>query len=477
MNAARVARRAASSIVPRTADVVVIGSGIIGSSTALELARSGKFGRVLVLDKGGAAGGGSTSSSSGVCRPFYSVEDAVRFAHEGYHIWDEWEDHLGVTRDSRGMAQLRQIGGVVLVSDASESFVTQSAACMEAVGVEHEWLDLAQTKRRFGAPPAEGGLGWCLDAFAPPRLLDDPDFGCVSPTGDAVRGALWVPECGYVSDPQLAAQNLMRAAELSGAEFVFGAEVAAIHRSPDGARVAGLALADGSTIEAPVVINVGGPDSAFVTSLAFPHGGPGIGNDMRVQTRPLRVEVAIVPSPPDVDYAAHGPMVADFDCGVYWRPEVGNRILIGSVEPECDEPHPFVDLPMRAGDVDLALTDQWTVQVHRTALRMPGLPIPGASATQGLVACYDASDDWTPIYDKSCLHGYYMAIGTSGNQFKNAGVAGQLMAAIIAECEEGRDHDVAPVQLPMRRTGTGTMDSSIFSRLRTSHSTSGTVMG
>ena len=44
---------------------------------------------------------------------------------------------------------------------------------------------------------------------------------------------------------------------------------------------------------------------------------------------------------------------------------------------------------------------------------------------------YDVSDDWIPIYDRSSIDGYYMAIGTSGNQFKCTGPAGLLMASII----------------------------------------------
>ena len=39
-----------------------------------------------------------------------------------------------------------------------------------------------------------------------------------------------------------------------------------------------------------------------------------------------------------------------------------------------------------------------------------------------------------------------MAIGTSGNQFKNAPIAGKMMAALIAHCEAGNDHDAAPLQ-------------------------------
>jgi len=47
------------------------------------------------------------------------------------------------------------------------------------------------------------------------------------------------------------------------------------------------------------------------------------------------------------------------------------------------------------------------------------------------VGRYDVADDWCPIYDKSSIPGYYMAIGTSGNQFKNAGVAGQVLVHTI----------------------------------------------
>lgn len=55
------------------------------------------------------------------------------------------------------------------------------------------------------------------------------------------------------------------------------------------------------------------------------------------------------------------------------------------------------------------------------------------------------SNDWIPIYDKSSLPGFYVAIGTSGNQFKNAPLLGQITATLIAECEAGADHDSTPV--------------------------------
>ena len=56
--------------------------------------------------------------------------------------------------------------------------------------------------------------------------------------------------------------------------------------------------------------------------------------------------------------------------------------------------------------------------MFRLARRMPEFGVP--SRPVGLAALYDAPDDWVPIYDKSSLGGFYMACGTSGNQFKNA---------------------------------------------------------
>ena len=58
-----------------------------------------------------------------------------------------------------------------------------------------------------------------------------------------------------------------------------------------------------------------------------------------------------------------------------------------------------------------------------------------------------------------------MAVGTSGSQFKNAPVVGQLMTKLITEVEAGHDHDTEPIQLDLRYTRR-TCDIGVFSRLR-----------
>jgi len=75
------------------------------------------------------------------------------------------------------------------------------------------------------------------------------------------------------------------------------------------------------------------------------------------------------------------------------------------------------------------------------------------------------SDDWLPIYDRSSLAGFYMACGSSGNQFKNAPAAGRLMAGLIDYCESGADHDSEPFQFSLKHTNY-VLDTAEMSRRR-----------
>jgi len=81
------------------------------------------------------------------------------------------------------------------------------------------------------------------------------------------------------------------------------------------------------------------------------------------------------------------------------------------------------------------------------------------------VDLYDVSDDWIPIYDKTDLDGFYVAIGTSGNQFKNSHIAAYCMTRLIAAVESGHDHDSDPVRVKMPYTGFD-LDMGVFSRNR-----------
>ena len=96
-------------------------------------------------------------------------------------------------------------------------------------------------------------------------------------------------------------------------------------------------------------------------------------------------------------------------------------------------------------------------------LNIQSLPIP--NQPKGVVDLYDVTDDWIPLYDKSDLDGFYLAIGTSGNQFKNGPAVGHLMGELIESCEQGHDHDKDPVQVRCHYIDF-TLNTGIFSRLR-----------
>ncbi len=266
-----------------------------------------------------------------------------------------------------------------------------------------------------------------------------------------------------MNDPQLAAQNVQRAAESAGAAFRFNRKVVEIRQG--GGQVVGVTLDDGERLDAAVVVNAAGPHSGVINRMA------GVEDGMAIKTRPLRQEVAYLPLPRGLPAHEFGPMIADGDVGCYCRADTGDKILIGTLEPECDALE-WIDDP---DDFDRNHTEQWTAQAYRMAQRIPDLPIPNQST--GVVDLYDVSDDWIPIYDRSDLDGFFMAVGTSGNQFKNAPVAGALMAALIEYSCSGRDHDRDPLQFTLRRTG-HTINAGFFSRRRSiARDSSMTVIG
>lgn len=416
-------------------DAIIIGAGVIGACTAFELAKRGW--RTLNLDKLPAAGYGSTGASCAIIRTHYSTLDGAALAYEGFFYWDAWPRYLGVA-DERGFAKFVKCGCLVMKTEANGHL---SGVCrnMDALGIP--WQDWGPEQIRERLPFYE------LGRFGPPKRPDDPAFGEAQ---GGLGGGVFFPLAGYVNDPQLAAHNAQRAAEAQGAEFRFNSEVSAIRRAAG--RVQGVTLAAGETIDAPVVVNVAGPHSAKINRMA------GVEEGMRITTRALKQEVAHVPFPPGFDFERAGLVTSDSDVGCYCRPEIGNHILIGSEDPPCD-PREWVD----PDDYDRNFSEQWQVQVQRVAQRIPSLPV--SSPLKGVVDLYDVTEDWIPIYDKSDLAGFYMAVGTSGNQFKNAAVAGVMMAELISACEQGRDHDREPLQFHLAHIDR-TIDVGFYSRRR-----------
>ena len=275
-----------------------------------------------------------------------------------------------------------------------------------------------------------------------------------------------MPDAGYVSDPQLAAHNLHTAALAKGAEFKFNSTVTEILTTEDGSAATGVALADGDTIDAAVVVNVGGPFSAGINDLA------GLSGRDAIESRPMRHEVHVAGAPDGVDFENDGVLVNDQEQGVYFRPETGNQIFIGSADPECDGEDWVDDMDTLNREIT---EPRWNVQMMRLAKRLPGFGVP--HQRKGLAEAYDVSSDWGPIYDRTDLDGFFAARGTSGNQFKNACVASHMMAELITAVTNGHDHDADPLVVTGRYTGVE-LNMGNFSRNREVNADStGTVLG
>jgi sarcosine oxidase subunit beta len=365
----------------------------------------------------------------------------------------EWEDFLGGTDDGGRLARFHRTGALTL--DAPTHDPAKVLRLFDQVGVPYQVLDATEIRQRFA---------WLDPArHFPPKALHDEAFWA-DPNGEL--GGYHSPDAGFVDDPGFAAHNLATAADRAGVQFLFRSTVSAITTSSG--RVTGVELGDGTRIGAPVVVNVSGPCSGVVNALA------GVTEEFRVTTRPVRVEVHRLDPPSGYrgDDGSPGTILTDLDLGIYLRGTPSGELNIGGTEPECD-PIEWLDDPDEFNPKPTL--EVYQAQAYRVARRVPELTVPNRPV--GIAAVYDVSDDWIPIYDKTSLPGFYVAVGTSGNQFKNAPVVGDYLREIIDACEAGTDHDTDPVCVRLPRTGID-VDLAAYSRLRRpTADSSNTVMG
>ena len=423
---------------------IVIGAGVIGCSIAFEMAAKGY--EVTTVDKAQGPGQGSTSASSAVVRFNYSTFDAVALAWESFHCWKNWPQHLGEKQER--YSKIIDVGVVML--DAPVISGEKTSQLFESVGIPYEvWGSSDLSKNITGI---DAGKYW------PPKRLDDEAFW---EDAEESLGAIFTPNGGFIDDPLLATENLAQAAITAGVTFRFKSKITAILK--EGNKVIGVEIDGNEKILADVVINAGGPWSNRINELA------GVGQDFTITVKPMRQEVHQINTPMNL---LPGPIIGDLDLGIYMRSTPTGSTLIGGTEPECDQ----LDWVDDVEAVNLNRTKElFEAQVTRAARRLPALKIPNSPS--GIAGIYDVAADWTPIYDRTDLVGFFVAIGTSGNQFKNAPMVGKLMTELIEAVRAGKDHDIDPVKVRAERTG-NEINLGAFSRKRAFNAdNTGTVMG
>ncbi len=132
-------------------------------------------------------------------------------------------------------------------------------------------------------------------------------------------------DAGFIDDPQLAAVNLMDAAKRNGATLRLHTQVEEIVKQDE--RVSGVKLKDGTTIDAPIVVNAAGPWSSALNRIAD------VESEMAITTSPMRQEVHAAEAPEDFNFDSGAPLLTDLDLGYYAVPKMGGTFYVGGVEP------------------------------------------------------------------------------------------------------------------------------------------------
>ncbi|MCD6553483.1 MAG: FAD-binding oxidoreductase [Chloroflexi bacterium] len=359
----------------RTAEVVIVGGGVMGGSTAYYLARRGVR-PVIILERDQLASG-STSLSAGGIRYQFSSETNVRIMLESVPVFERFAEEFDTEID------FRQDGYLFLATTAET------------------WADFQANvalQRRLGVPT---------------RLLSPDDIRELAPYLylDDVIGGTFCPKDGY-ADPYSVAMGFARKARELGALISEKTEVTGV--SMEGGRVTGVETPKGR-IATPVVVNVAGAWSAQV--------GRMVGVDLPV--KPYRRQI-FVTHPFDA-LPQRIPMIIDFEPSFYFRRE-GPGILMGMTDK--DEPSSFntnVDWDFLAQVVEKA--------VHRAPL----LERAGFMRGWGGLYAVTPDDNPIIGKDVGGVEGFYCAVGFSGHGFMQSPAVGRILADLITTGDAGLD--------------------------------------
>lgn len=353
-----------------TADVVIIGGGVTGTSAAFRLAERGA-GRVVLLERRYLAAGASGKSGA-LVRMHYTNPHESKLAYESLRVFQHWADVVG------GSCGFQAPGFVQLVAPEYEAALRANVAAQQALGIDTRVVSVED-----------------LRALAPALF-----------TGDLTYAA-YEPHSGY-ADPVATTYGFARRAAELGATIREHAEVVAI-TAADG-RVTGVELANGERIAAPVVLLAGG---IWANRLLQPLG-------LDYGLTPYRSQVVIFRWPPAI--TGH-PVVIDRTLGCWLRPE-GAGTLIGAEVGSG---------PIGLEDFTETVDVDYVAQARRTLVhRLPAMadaPMRGAWA-----GVYAMSPDGRPIIDRlDEPSGLYLMLGDSGTSFKTAPAIGQCLAEWIVD--------------------------------------------
>jgi sarcosine oxidase, subunit beta len=353
----------------QTADVIVIGAGIHGASTAFHLAERGL--EVVVLERSAAASG-ATGRSSGVVRMHYDLAAESALAWRSYAYFANWAERVG------GECGFLRTGFLRIVPRHHEAALRANVADQAALGIATCLVAADDVAR-----------------IAPGLVVDDFDF------------AAFEPDSGY-ADPTTAGTTLLAAARVRGTTFRHNCPVEAIE--VEGERVVGVRTAEGR-YAAPVVVLAAGAWSGALAATA----------GVEVPVRSWHHDTGFVSLPEPMRYWL--PTVIDDVNELYFRPEGGHLALVG-----LEDGNRIDDSPADDGRSDADFVEH---AVERLCRRAPGFADAEFRAAHG--GTDGISPDQRPILGSYGPEGLVLQCGFSGTGFKIAPAVGEAISELIVD--------------------------------------------
>jgi len=352
----------------RTADIVVIGGGANGTSTAFHLTLLGARNVVLLERRQLAAG--ATGKSGALVRMHYTNEAESRLAHESLAVFRNFGEIVG------GDCGFEGVGFVQLVGHPYATALRRNVERQQRLGINTRVITPAEVR----------------------EILP----GCE--TGD-VGAAAWEADSGF-ADPAATAFAFAEAARNRGATIETGVEVLRV--LTEGSRVIGVETSAGR-IEAPTVVIVAG---AWSSTLLAPLG-------LDYGLSPHRIQVSIFHWP--AGFTQRHPAVIDAIHKAWWRPEGRASTLIGvELGVAHGDPETFAEG-----------VDESYVAGCRAALAARWPRFAEATMRGGWSGMIMMSPDGRPIIDRLGPKGLWGMLGDSGTSFKTSPAIGRSLAEWI----------------------------------------------
>jgi len=354
----------------QTADVIIIGGGIVGSSIAYHLTEAGCR-NVLVVEREAHQGKGSTGKSMGGVRAQFTTPVNIQMSLYSIPFYASFDERLDHPAGYRPQGYL-----FVATKPAHLQYLEKNQQLQKSLGLKEVRMLSADE----------------IIAMVPQLRSDD------------ILGGSFCSSDGFV-DPYSAMTGFIKRAVENGAKVWKSAEVSGMLRN--GNRVSGIATSRGD-VHAPVVVNAAGPWAAQIAKMA--------GVDLPVT--PLRR--MLIPTEPFDDLSHEIPMVIDMTNGFHFRPE-SRGFLLAWNDPE--------ETPGFKFDFDPEFIEK---VLTRAADRVPCFENLAVNPKRAWAGLYEMSPDHHGIIGEFPeLPGFYAANGFSGHGVMHAPASGKIVADLI----------------------------------------------